>query len=75
MNRMPESLEGIEWLITNKDEAETYLDVSIEDKESWKEAAELFVQKGIYHVVITWWSKGIMYAGSRYGNIAFYQQY
>ncbi|WP_419959663.1 carbohydrate kinase [Psychrobacillus sp. BM2] len=64
MDRMPESLEGIEWLIANKDEAEMYLRMSIEDKESWKEATRLFVQKGISHVVITWGSEGTMYAGS-----------
>lgn len=64
MDRMPESLEGIEWLITNKDEAETYLGVSINDNESWEKATRLFVQKGISHVAITWGSQGIMYAGS-----------
>lgn len=64
MDRMPESLEGIEWLITNKDEAETYLGVSINDNESWGKATKLFVQKGISHVAITWGSQGIMYAGS-----------
>jgi len=71
MDRMPESLEGIEWLITNKDEAETYLGLSIIDKESWEEATRQFVQKGISHVVITWGSQGIMYAGSDIGTSHF----
>ena len=64
MDRMPEYLEGIEWLITNKDEAETYLDLTIDDQASWEEATRLFVRKGISHVVITWGGQGIMYAGS-----------
>ncbi|WP_342599002.1 PfkB family carbohydrate kinase [Psychrobacillus sp. FSL H8-0483] len=63
MERMPQSLEGIEWLIANKDEAETYFEMKIEDEASWKKAAELFVQKGINHVVITNGSKGVVLAG------------
>ena len=63
MNRMPENLEGIEWLITNKDEAETYFQTQIVDEESWKRTAEAFVQKGIRHVIITNGSKGVVCAG------------
>lgn len=63
MNRMPETLEGIEWLITNKDEAETYFQKQIIDEDSWKNTAEAFVQKGIRHVIITNGSKGVVFAG------------
>lgn len=62
MERMPEDLTGIELLILNKDEAETYLQLQIEDEDSWGSAASIFVQKGVKHVVITNGSKGIMYA-------------
>lgn len=65
MNRMPESLEGIDWLITNKDEAETYFQMTIEDESSWKKAAELFVEKGIKQVVVTGGSKGVVFAGEQ----------
>ena len=64
MERMPETLEGIAWLIANKDEAETYLGVTIKDEESWKEASILLAQKGITNVVITWGNRGIIYANS-----------
>lgn len=63
MNRMPESLDGIEWLITNRDEAETYFKIQIDNESSWKEAAERFVEKGIKHVVVTGGSKGVVFAG------------
>jgi sugar/nucleoside kinase (ribokinase family) len=63
MNRMPDSLEGIEWLITNKDEAETFFQMKIEDETSWKRAAELFVNKGIKHVIVTGGSNGVVFAG------------
>ena len=63
MNRMPNSLEGIEWLIANKDEAETYFQMNIVDESSWKKAAELFVEKGVNHVVVTNGSQGITFAG------------
>ena len=65
MNRMPDSLEGIEWLITNKDEAETYFQMTIEDESSWKKAAELFVEKGIKQVIVTGGSKGVVFAGQQ----------
>ncbi|WP_313893671.1 PfkB family carbohydrate kinase [Psychrobacillus sp.] len=61
MERIPDSLNGIEWLIINRDEAETYLQVKIIDETTWKEAAEAFVQKGVKNVVITNGSKGVMY--------------
>ncbi|MEI4770192.1 PfkB family carbohydrate kinase [Psychrobacillus sp. FJAT-51614] len=64
MERMPDNLEGIDLLILNKDESETYLQMEIVDQESWKKAAQTFVQKGIKHVVITHGSKGAMYASS-----------
>ncbi|WP_144511818.1 PfkB family carbohydrate kinase [Bacillus sp. FJAT-22090] len=63
MNRMPESLDGIDWLITNKDEAETYFKMNIEDDASWKKAAQLFVEEGIKQVVVTGGSKGVVFAG------------
>lgn len=66
MSRMPENLEGIEWLITNKDEAETYFHTQIVDEESWKRTAEAFIQKGIRHVIITNGSKGVVFAGKEH---------
>ena len=62
MDRMPENLTGIEWLILNKDEAETYLNKSVEHESDWKAAAEQLIQKGVKHAVITNGGKGIVYA-------------
>lgn len=64
MERMPDELEGIELLILNKDESESYLQMEITDQETWKQAAQIFVQKGIKHVVITQGNKGVMYSSS-----------
>lgn len=64
MDRMPENLTGIDWLILNKDEAEAYLGKPITHDEDWKTAAEELVQKGVKHVVVTNGSKGIIYASS-----------
>ncbi|MFF2754914.1 carbohydrate kinase [Psychrobacillus sp. NPDC058041] len=62
MERMPDNLSGIEWIILNRDEAETYLKMEINDEGSWRAASEAFVQKGVKHVVITNGSKGVMYS-------------
>ncbi|TQR19331.1 carbohydrate kinase [Psychrobacillus vulpis] len=62
MERMPETLIGIEWLFINRDEAETYLQMKMADNKAWEKAAEAFVQKGVKHVIVTNGSKGVMYA-------------
>ncbi|QFG00206.1 winged helix-turn-helix transcriptional regulator [Psychrobacillus glaciei] len=62
MERMPDNLHGIEWIILNRDEAEAYLHMKIIDESSWKKAAQTFVQKGVNHVVITNGSQGVMYS-------------
>ena len=66
MNRMPDSLEGLDWLIVNRDEVETYLHVEISDETAWKAAAEQLVSLGVKHVAITNGSKGVVSAGSSY---------
>ncbi|SFP88856.1 PfkB family carbohydrate kinase [Salibacterium halotolerans] len=53
MQRLPERLEGVTWLVTNKDESEAALGVSIESGEDWRNAASEWLEKGAAHVVIT----------------------
>ena len=65
MDRLPTTLEGVEWLITNKDESETYFQMPIHSHNAWKEAVKKWLQKGIKQVVVTNGDNGVMV-----GNIA-----
>lgn len=64
MDRLPETLTSVDWLIVNKDETETFLQMRITDDESWKKAVNLWLEKGIQHVVITNGEQGVM-AGAK----------
>lgn len=63
MNRMPDDLLGVTWLICNIDEAESYLNYAIDSDEKWQSAVEQFCQLGVENVAITAGKKGIMVAG------------
>jgi pseudouridine kinase len=60
MNRLPDDLEGVTWLITNRDESETYFQTKIHNKEEWKKSIEKWLSLGVANVVITNGKKGSM---------------
>jgi len=62
MNRMPSDLKGVTWFICNRDEAETYTGLSIDNEEDWKKAVHELLAFGAENVVVTSGSKGIMAA-------------
>lgn len=53
MQRLPEDLDGVSWLICNRDESETYLKMKIETEEDWKLAVQKWLDFGIQNVVVT----------------------
>lgn len=63
MNRLPQQLQGVTWLICNRDEAEMYLNMSITTENNFFSAVEQLKEKGAQYVVITSGNKGV-YAGS-----------
>lgn len=60
MNRLPEDLEGVSWLITNRDESETYFHTEIKNEVDWRLALENWLSLGISNVIITNGKKGSM---------------
>ncbi|KZE37221.1 carbohydrate kinase [Bhargavaea cecembensis] len=66
MDRMPDDLKGITWLVCNRDETETYTGVPVEDESSWKEAVRFLLDKGVENAVVTSGARGVM-AGNRDG--------
>jgi pseudouridine kinase len=60
MNRLPDELDGVTWLITNRDESETYFNMEIKNEADWKSALEKWLSLGIANVVVTNGKKGSM---------------
>ncbi len=68
MNRMPNELQGVEWLICNRDEATTYLREPVETFHECRGAVQSLMDLGVKHVIITAGEEGV-YAGSRLDGI------
>ncbi len=66
MKNMPDELKGVTYFICNLDEAETYLDRRIEQKEDCENAIELLLKKGIENVILTVGDRGV-YIGNSSG--------
>lgn len=60
MSRLPDDLNGVTWLITNRDESETYFQTEIRNDDDWKNAVEKWLSIGVVNVIITNGKKGSM---------------
>ncbi|MFD2707156.1 carbohydrate kinase [Salibacterium lacus] len=67
MQRLPEKLGGVTWLVTNKDESEAALGVTIENGEDWQNAVSAWLEKGVEHVVVTGGSLGAVIGSAASG--------
>ena len=56
-------LSAVSWLIVNKDETETFMNITINDKEDWENSVEKWLELGVKNVIVTNGSKGVI-AGS-----------
>nr|WP_269153298.1 PfkB family carbohydrate kinase [Neobacillus sedimentimangrovi] len=69
MKRLPCDLHGVTWLITNRDETETYFQSEIKNEEDWKQAVEKWLSFGVANVIITNGKKGSMIGNKDEGII------
>lgn len=60
MDRLPKSLERVKWLIVNKDETETFLDLKINDQQDWEDAVRKWLLLGVQNVIVTNGSEGVI---------------
>ncbi|MBS4213177.1 MULTISPECIES: PfkB family carbohydrate kinase [Neobacillus] len=67
MSRLPDELDGVTWLITNRDESETYFQNEIKNDSDWKNALEKWLSLGISNVVITNGKEGSMIGNKEEG--------
>ncbi|TFJ93188.1 carbohydrate kinase family protein [Lentibacillus salicampi] len=72
MDRLPRSLSSVSWLIVNKDETETFLNIDIQTDQDWKESVKKWLDSGVENVVVTNGSEGAM-AGAQSGETGHYQ--
>jgi sugar/nucleoside kinase (ribokinase family)/DNA-binding CsgD family transcriptional regulator len=67
MNRLPDELHGVTWMVCNVGEAESYLDTKIDSSEAYQEAVLALVAKGAQFAVITAGSKGVYFGSAEEG--------
>ena len=71
MKRLPKNLNAVSWLIVNKDETETFMNITINDDEDWKNSVEKWLALGVKNVIVTNGSKGVM-TGRKDGGINYF---
>ncbi|QED50014.1 carbohydrate kinase [Cytobacillus dafuensis] len=59
--KLPEDLQGVTWLIANKDEAEALSGMKINDEGDFFKSAQKLLEKGVEKVVITRGDKGLIF--------------
>jgi pseudouridine kinase len=67
MNRLPNDLAGVTWLITNRDESETYFKTEIKNESDWKKAVDKWLSLDIANVIITNGKAGSMIGNKEEG--------
>lgn len=72
MNRLPNDLAGVTWLIVNKEETETYFNCTIQNEKGWQRAVEKWLTLGVQQVIVTNGGNGAM-AGNQSVGIKHYQ--
>jgi pseudouridine kinase len=71
MNRLPKTLDAVSWLIVNKDETETFMNIKINDDKDWERSVEKWLDLGVKNVIVTNGSKGVL-TGSKDGEIRYF---
>ena len=62
MERLPDNLEPVNWLIINRDETEAHFGIEINNDDELKSAARRWNDLGVEHVVVTNGAKSLVYS-------------
>jgi pseudouridine kinase len=68
MNRLPDNLNPVNWLIVNRDETEAHFNIKINSDEELLKAAAMWNDAGVSHVIVTNGVKSIAYSGKDDGG-------
>lgn len=61
MKHLPEKMHGVEWIVVNKDETETFFNINIADKTDMEKGSFMWNQYGVKHVIVTNGSESLVY--------------
>lgn len=61
IKKLPQKLEGVTWIIANRDEAEALANMKINNDDDFQSAAKNILEKGVENVIITRGSQGLLY--------------
>ena len=62
MSHLPRELKGVEWLIVNQDESETFFGRQVNSEADFKDLAQLWLDCGVKQVLVTRGGKSMHYA-------------
>ncbi|WP_147804543.1 carbohydrate kinase [Alkalicoccus halolimnae] len=62
MKRLPDSLDGVTWLVTNRKETEEALGLPLESPEEWQQACDQWLAAGTEKIIITDGAAGAVHA-------------
>lgn len=62
MDRLPDNLNSVDWLIVNRDETEAQFDIKINNDQELMDAAALWTDLGVRNVIVTNGVKSIAYS-------------
>ncbi|CAD2081713.1 carbohydrate kinase [Jeotgalicoccus coquinae] len=68
MNRLPDNLNPVDWLIVNRDETEAHFNIKINSDDELLKAATLWNDAGVNHVIVTNGVKSLAYISKNGGG-------
>ncbi|OLO37017.1 carbohydrate kinase [Alkalihalophilus pseudofirmus] len=71
MNRLPRTLSAVDWLILNKDETETFMNIKINDRKEWEKSIKKWLELGVKNIIVTNGPKGVM-TGNQAGDVHYF---
>lgn len=63
MNRMPDNLKPVDWIVVNRDETEAQFNMKIFTDDDLLKAANMWNDAGVSHVIVTNGDKSLAYSG------------
>lgn len=63
MKRLPQNLGSVNWLITNVDETEAFMNCTMDSLDDWEGSVQKWLDLGVENVIITNGAEGVMAGG------------
>ncbi|MEN2767102.1 carbohydrate kinase [Ornithinibacillus xuwenensis] len=67
MSRLPDNLDGLTWLIANREESEAYFNIQMKTEKEWENGLQKWLDLGVQNVVVTNGKEGSMIGNKEEG--------